>query len=307
MGCRKIDNHSYFKTTSLLTDKQIKRKENIMNKRTNKFEKGITLVALVVTIIVLLILAGVTINMAINNQGLISRTKEAKDVSEVENEKETIGMIYNSMMIDKKGTGDDTYYTEEEVEQAVKTYDSEATVSLDKEKYIATLSNGHKYSIYKSGKITEYTTQPYAVDELTVKVSGNSVTSPYYVNYPSAKGTIKCRVLYNDDKNGIQIISVNPVTSVELGKNDLTPNLTGDMGSKERAQSSYNRAITTLNEKANEYMETNDGSLLAIDSRSVGSNPLNKNYPDDLTGDERTAEMLISTEINLNNYSRKIL
>ena len=79
------------------------------------------------------------------------------------------------------------------------------------------------------------------------------------------------------------------------------------MGSKERAQSSYNRAITTLNEKANEYMETNDGSLLAIDSRSVGSNPLNKNYPDDLTGDERTAEMLISTEINLNNYSRKIL
>lgn len=41
-------------------------------------EAGITLIALVVTIIVLLILAGVTINVAISNGGLIGRARDAK-------------------------------------------------------------------------------------------------------------------------------------------------------------------------------------------------------------------------------------
>ena len=42
-----------------------------------KKEKGITLVALVVTIIILLILAGVTISMTLSGQGLFDRTKNA--------------------------------------------------------------------------------------------------------------------------------------------------------------------------------------------------------------------------------------
>ena len=45
----------------------------------NKQEKGITLIALVVTIVVLLILAGVSISLVINNNGVISRAKEAKN------------------------------------------------------------------------------------------------------------------------------------------------------------------------------------------------------------------------------------
>ena len=42
--------------------------------------KGITLIALVVTIIILLILAGVTINLAINQQGIITRAKQATEM-----------------------------------------------------------------------------------------------------------------------------------------------------------------------------------------------------------------------------------
>ena len=41
-------------------------------------EKGITLVALVVTIIVLIILAGVSINLLVGQDGLISRAKLRK-------------------------------------------------------------------------------------------------------------------------------------------------------------------------------------------------------------------------------------
>lgn len=45
----------------------------------NKQEKGITLIALVVTIVVLLILAGVSINLVLNNNGVISKAKDAKN------------------------------------------------------------------------------------------------------------------------------------------------------------------------------------------------------------------------------------
>ena len=45
----------------------------------NKQAKGITLIALVVTIVVLLILAGVSLNLVIGNDGIMKRAKEAKN------------------------------------------------------------------------------------------------------------------------------------------------------------------------------------------------------------------------------------
>ena len=147
-----------------------------------------------------------------------------------------------------------------------------------------------------------------AKDILTLtEIDEENIESPY-VNYPSAKGTIKCKVLYNDnDEKGLQIVSINPVTKVGLGINDPNPNVEGKMGSIERAQSSYNRAIITLNEKAEEYKGTSDGSILAIDARCIGSDPINKNHPDDLIGEERNAQMFIadSSYIYMKDYNGK--
>ena len=49
------------------------------NKKMKKEEKGITLVALVVTIVVLLILAGISLNLVIGNEGILTRSKDAAD------------------------------------------------------------------------------------------------------------------------------------------------------------------------------------------------------------------------------------
>ncbi len=48
-------------------------------KKINYKEKGITLVALVITIIILLILAGVTISTALSENGLFKRAKLATE------------------------------------------------------------------------------------------------------------------------------------------------------------------------------------------------------------------------------------
>ena len=59
-----------------------------------KKQKGITLVALVITIIVLLILAMVSIKIVMDG-GLITRTSKAKDTHTIEAEKEAIGLGYS--------------------------------------------------------------------------------------------------------------------------------------------------------------------------------------------------------------------
>ena len=50
--------------------------------------RGITLIALVVTIIVLLILAGISISMLTGQNGILNRAVEAKEKTQVANEKE---------------------------------------------------------------------------------------------------------------------------------------------------------------------------------------------------------------------------
>ena len=50
---------------------------------TNKKERGITIIALVVTIVVLLILAGVSISLIINRNEIISKAEVAKQETEI--------------------------------------------------------------------------------------------------------------------------------------------------------------------------------------------------------------------------------
>ena len=57
-----------------------------------KKERGITLVALVVTIVVLLILAGISLNLAIGNEGILTRSKEATNKYEKQAENEQQGL-----------------------------------------------------------------------------------------------------------------------------------------------------------------------------------------------------------------------
>ena len=54
-------------------------------------ENGITLIALVITIIVLIILAGIAISMTIGENGIFTKAKEAKRLQITAEAKEKIG------------------------------------------------------------------------------------------------------------------------------------------------------------------------------------------------------------------------
>ena len=65
-----------------------------------KEKNGITLVALVITIIVLLILAGVTITMILGENGILTRARDAKEKQKIEEAREEIILILGAKEMD---------------------------------------------------------------------------------------------------------------------------------------------------------------------------------------------------------------
>jgi len=85
-------------------------KLNILNSKFQTLKsdhKGITLIALVVTIIVLLILAGVTINLVLSDGGLFSRAQEAQSKQKEAEIRDQIGLLLADYQVEKYTRGTD--------------------------------------------------------------------------------------------------------------------------------------------------------------------------------------------------------
>ena len=79
---------------------------------------GITLISLVITIIILLILAGVTLSLTLGDNGIINQAQNAKEAQEIAAIKEDIQLAILDKEIEKGGEG----LTEEELEEILKDY-----------------------------------------------------------------------------------------------------------------------------------------------------------------------------------------
>ena len=75
-----------------------------LRKKIFKSTKGITLIALVVTIIILLILAGISIAMLTGNNGVLTQAKSAKEKTEEKGEQERVNLAASSAMTLGMGT-----------------------------------------------------------------------------------------------------------------------------------------------------------------------------------------------------------
>ena len=68
-----------------------------------KSERAITLVALVITIIILIILAGISLNMLLGENGLVERTKTAKQETLIAQYKEKIDLLKAEVGVKNEG------------------------------------------------------------------------------------------------------------------------------------------------------------------------------------------------------------
>ena len=75
--------------------------------------KGITLIALVITIIILLILAGVSIAMLTGNNGILSQASKAKNETELASAREQLGLILTDVKMGAYENGEEPKITED--------------------------------------------------------------------------------------------------------------------------------------------------------------------------------------------------
>ena len=101
MGIKSYENMLHFMKYIDIINTQRNTKENInrmfktdlYNKLMKENNNGITLIALVITMVVLIILASITINIVIGKNGIIERGKQAKEQTIISQYKEKIEMI----------------------------------------------------------------------------------------------------------------------------------------------------------------------------------------------------------------------
>ena len=119
--------------------------------------KGITLVALVITIIILLILAGIAISAIAGQDGLFSKTQIAKAQTEIASEKEGISLAVTSAKISDNGYGS---IEKENLQDAInKQFGKDKAIVEDNgdQTYTVTMKNTEerKYTVEEDGTIVE--------------------------------------------------------------------------------------------------------------------------------------------------------
>ena len=142
----------------------MKKKQIFEMKKIIKKNNGITLIALVITIIVLLILAGVTIATLTGDNGILTKASDAKEQTEIADEREKVELSATGALASNNG-GE---IAQENLETELGKYFTSGKYSVTPgtnedgtEGYIVTITendqNGRKYFVDKNGNVTEYT------------------------------------------------------------------------------------------------------------------------------------------------------
>lgn len=126
-------------------------------------QRGITLIALIITIIILLILAAVSVQI-ITNQGIIKHAENATECYTTEQEKELIGLAYSDYKMSKMNNSDYTMQKALDNEQAGAMADGNEANGWT----ITFNASDNKYTLTKDGIITKVSTEDGNDDETDV-------------------------------------------------------------------------------------------------------------------------------------------
>ena len=144
-----------------------------MLKRGKQKDNGITLIALVITIIILFILAGVSIATLTGENGILRNALKARENTEIAEEKEAIGIAYTEVLATSKVNK----VSAEDLQTKLKNNGYDATVTNDGETSLqVTFISQRTYVIDENGNISQTDTSNYIVATMTLQ--GEKVETP---------------------------------------------------------------------------------------------------------------------------------
>ena len=178
----------------------------------NKTNKGITLVALVITIIILLILTGVTI-VQLTSNGLLTKAQQAAKESKYANAAEKVALAVNASY-DTTGSLNDDYLKDnlnriDGINEPVEKVEYDLKVVVD----------GFEFTISKYGKITGEKTEVATLPDNTTDTKAG-----IEVKLPEKWGTQA--VSYIDTTDGTEVTTLETVSTVyaiSVGNGETIP------------------------------------------------------------------------------------
>jgi len=247
-----------------------------LRRKTNRIQKkgtnGITLIALVITIIVLLILAGISISMLSGDNSILSRATQAKTKTGIAQDEETISLAYLAAVTGKYADSSDMSATlQTELE---KTYGSgKVTVTKSGDTYKVKIEEKGTYKIDGNGNVEK----AIIADRTGIKVGD-------YITYTPSSSNTTDSVSFSQDetgytgtnntlsrKNQFRVMDIDSEGNMELigamTSDDPTIYFSGAQG--------YNNAVSVLNNKCSElYKDTSKG----ITARSINEEDITKRF-----------------------------
>lgn len=174
--------------------------------------KGITLIALVITIVVLLILAGITINYVMSDNGILKKATDATNVYEKEKSREELTLVLSEVQLAKHAQGLTGESYDEKLNSAVN-----AIGKIDNDK--ATVS-GHIWQIDRSvPRIIDYVGEDDGI-EIKYTITGNDT-------YTKTAKKITANITVKNNKGVLDTSSIKITQKVGNGnETDITSSTT---------------------------------------------------------------------------------
>ncbi|MFR1646741.1 MAG: type II secretion system protein [Clostridia bacterium] len=248
-----------------------------MKSTLKKTEKGITLVALVVTIVVLLILAGVSINLVLGNNGIIAKAKEAETKSAEASQNDLKGMnalaeeMNNALGekpkvdLSKYKIGDSVNYT---YDPASSSYTLESKYSGYSSNQTIAQTTGLTWKVLNVDKEND------TVDIISTNPTSSTVTFANILGYNNGPYLMNeiCKAQYSNKTLGVEARSINLL--------DMEKHLTAD-GIKARNAYQYNSSTAKYGTTKTYPSNTKYPSLYA-NQKGAGPN-VSSITPSDIT------------------------
>ena len=253
-------------------------------RKTIKKNNGITLIALVITIIVLLILAGVTIATLTGENGILTRASQASEQTEIAEEKEQLSLAYTGVLADKNGQGD---VTAEELQNELHRNGRTDAQASGENPITVTYESGREYTVDASGNITGPTVSNITA---TMKIVGEKVETPPLPSsdFTHTEGTVDTGYVIQDS-NGNEFVWV-PV--------DKNQKIQINVSSKENIES-----ISLTDPYGDEITLPNVDNLGTSYSNTEIDPTINGKYKLSVTVGEETKEI----ELNVNSlYAQRM-
>lgn len=244
-----------------------------------KKNKGITIIALIVTIIVLLLLAGVTIATFGGENGLIAKVKQSKESYSIAETKEKLELEITNLRIEQEGKGEEL-----KKEDLPKIKSDEIDVRDTTNFPVEAICGGYKFEIDENFNvkyigtanetIVTYTTDPAGytnTNKVKILITINntkgikSVQKPGEIDKLLAQGRTTVGLDYEVNKNGNYIFKIVDMEDNEIEKNifiDLIDTLAPEDFTPEVEKDENN---ITIKENGKDAEATDESSKSGID------------------------------------------